>query len=101
MPNNSLIKHIMTKRVLTQIYLDPLQKDALRHRAKERGTTLSEEIRQAVELYLSGITQDEIELLHEFSLLAKKELNGMIETLDACNRNIDEILIQRDKIHGL
>ena len=54
-----------------------------------------------MELYLSGITQDEIELLHEFSLLAEKELNGMIETLDACNRNIDEILIQRDSIHSL
>ena len=91
----------MTKRVLTQIYLDPRQKNELQRRAKERGTTLSEEIRQAVEMYLAVVTKEGIELLHEFSLLAEKELNGMIETLDACNRNIDEILIQRDRIHGL
>ena len=91
----------MTKRVLTQIYLDPHQKAELQHRAKERGTSLSEETRQAVEMYLAGVTQEGIELLNEFSLLAEKEFNAMIETLDASNNHIDEILMQRDRIHGL
>ena len=88
----------MTKRVLTQIYLDPPQKNGLRNRAKARGTTLSEEIRQAVEMYLAGVTQEGIELLDEFSLLAEKEFNAMIETLDESNNHIDEILLEREKL---
>ena len=88
----------MTKRVLTQIYLDPLQKEGLRQRAKERGITLSKEIRQAVDMYLAVVTQDEIEMLHEFSLLAEKEFNAMIATLDAINNHIDEILLEREKL---
>lgn len=88
----------MSERVLTQIYLDPLQKDGLRHRATERGTTLSEEVRQAVEMYLAGVTHEGIELLHEFSLLAEKEFNAMIETLDESNAHIDEILLEREKL---
>lgn len=92
---------MMTKRVLTQIYLDPLQKDELQRRAKERGTTLSEEIRQAVDMYLAGVTQEGIELLDEFSLLAEKEFSAMIATLDASNKHIDEILLEREKLSRL
>lgn len=62
------------------------------------GATLSEEIRQAVEMYLAGATQEGIELLDEFSLLAEKEFSAMIATLDASNKHIDEILLEREKL---
>ena len=85
---------------LTNIYLRSTQKKALQQRAKANGTNVAEEVRSAVDAYLSGITADEIELLdaatkHTAALFA--EMNAMA---DAMNRKSTRIFAEMAKLRG-
>jgi len=72
----------MATKVMTSIYLTPQQKRRLASRAKQRRTTVSEEIRTALDKHLSAAgEEDELQL----SLLvteANKALDRMIRKLD-------------------
>jgi hypothetical protein len=48
---------------LTNFHLGRKQKRALKERARTKGTTVAEEIRNAVDAYLSGATLDALEWL--------------------------------------
>ncbi len=89
----------MATRQLTQVYLDPGQKQALQNQAKKRGTKLSEQIRLAVDAYVSGITREDLELLDEASKAAEKELQAMSEELDRTNKKLDRVFREMNKIH--
>ena len=91
----------MASRQLTQVYLDASQKSALQKRARAKGTKVAEEIRSAVDAYLSGISPDELELLDIASRQAANELQAMSESLDATNRKLDAVFneLERMRVH--
>ena len=90
----------MTARQLTQVYLDPGQKQALQNQAKKRGTKLSEQIRLAIDAYLSGITSEELELLLDASKAAEKEILAMSDELDVVNKKLDGIFAEMDELRS-
>ncbi len=91
----------MASRQLTQVYLDASQKSALQKRARANGTKVAEEIRSAVDAYLSGISPDELALLDMASRQAANELQAMSESLDATNRKLDAVFneLERMRVH--
>ena len=73
----------MSDLELTNIYLERSQKQALARKAKENGTNLSVEVRRAVDVYLAGVTEEDLSLLDAASRQVKIEIDQMIEILDA------------------
>ena len=90
----------MATRQLTQVYLDASQKEALQERARAKGAKVSEEIRNAVDVYLSGINTEELELLDAASLQAAKEFKSMSASLDATNKKLDAVFRELEKIQS-
>ena len=90
----------MPARQLTQVYLDPHQKEALQKRAESKGTKVSEEIRSAVDVYLAGLSPQELELLDAASREAEKELKAMAETLDATNDKLDAVFDELERMQA-
>jgi BMFP domain-containing protein YqiC len=90
----------MASRQLTQVYLDAEQKAALQKRAKEKGSKVAEEIRNAVDTYLTGVTPEELELLDIASREAAKEFDAMSKTLEATNKKLDRVFRELEKIRA-
>jgi hypothetical protein len=90
----------MAIRQLTQVYLEPGQKKALQKRAKTKGTKVSEEIRNAVDAYLGGITPQELELLDFATRAAGKELAAMADTLEATNAKLDTVFAELERMRA-
>ncbi len=88
----------MATKQLTQVYLDADQKHALQERAKTKGTKVAEEIRNAVDAYLSGITPQELELLDAASRQAEQEIKAMQDLLDASTKRLDSIFDEAAKL---
>lgn len=91
----------MTSLVLTQIYLEPRQKAALQRKAKAKGTKMAEEVRNAVDAYLTGVTAEDLELLDAATLEAKKHLEAMASELDRVNGKLDAALAELDRLRAL
>ena len=75
------------------IHMDAKQKARLTRRAKLRGKSFSQEVRDAVELYLQIPVGEE----EEIKLLAReanRAANRMIRRLDATIENVDRTLKQ-------
>ena len=75
------------------IHLDPKQKKRLARRAKLRGKSFSQEVRDAIDLYLDIPVESEEEL----SALAKeanRSADRMIKKLDETIFHVDRILKQ-------
>lgn len=85
---------------LTQVYLEPRQKAALQKRAKAKGTKVAEEIRNAVDAYLAGLTAEELELLDAATRTAKVQLDEMVAELEGVNRRVDAALELMDRIRA-
>ncbi len=80
----------MAAKVMTSIYLTPLQKKALSRRAKQRHATVSEEIRTALDRYLERDDDGELQL----GLLAgqaNKALARMIGKLDEAHAAVSNL----------
>jgi guanylate kinase len=90
----------MATMQLTQVYLEPKQKQALQRRARARGTKLAEEIRKAVDAYLVGLSAEELEVLDAATLEAKRHLDAMSEELDRVNRKVDRTLAEIDRLRA-
>jgi hypothetical protein len=71
------------------VHLEPKQKKALKARAKEKGSSLSAEVRQAIEVHLNGVTAAEMEALDVLSRRAEADLAHMNESLDAVITKLD------------
>ncbi len=78
------------------IHLDPKQKKRLARRAKLRGKSFSQEVRNAIDLYLDIPVESEEEL----SALAKeanRSADRMIKRLDETIAHVDRVLRQMRK----
>jgi hypothetical protein len=73
----------MSSLVLTNVYLEDVQKRALAKKAKADGTNLSVEMRKAVDAYLAGVSADDLRLLDEATRRAQIEIEEMNAVLDA------------------
>ena len=90
----------MAARQLTQVYLDASQKEALQERAHAKGAKVAEEIRNAVDVYLTGITSEDLELLDAASHQAAIEFKSMSASLDATNKKLDAVFRELEKIQA-
>jgi hypothetical protein len=75
------------------IHIDPKQKKRLVQRAKLRGKSFSQEVRDAVDLYLDIPleTQEELEVL---ATEANRSVDRMVKLLDTTSAHIDNVLRQ-------
>jgi hypothetical protein len=84
----------MAAAVLTNLYLDAAQRKFLDQRAKKNGTNLSAEARAAIELYRSGVSARDFELLDMATRRAKEDLDAINATLDAGARRAEIFFAQ-------
>ena len=85
---------------LTNFHLGRKQKIALRKRARAKGTNVAEEIRDAVDAYLSGVSPEELDLLDVATRKAQADIAEMVELLDATNRKADQVFAQLEPLRG-
>ena len=72
------------------IHMDPKQKQRLAKRAKLRGKSFSQEVRNAIDLYLDLPVESEIEL----SALAR----AANQSADRMTKKLDETIVHVDRI---
>ena len=65
------------KMQATQIHFKRAQKKALQARARANKTNVAEEVRRAVDAYLTGVTSDELALLDQATRQAETMLAQM------------------------
>jgi hypothetical protein len=86
---------------LTNFHLGRSQKEQLRARALARGTNVAEEIRNAVDAYLSGVTAEELELLDAATRQAAVDIAEMTALLDGANARAEAVLAELDRLGGV
>lgn len=84
--------------VLTNIYLEQGQKKAIARKARANGTTVSVEIRNAVDAYLAGLGAEELGLLEAATRQAKIEIDQMNAILDAGQSRARKFFSEIEKI---
>jgi len=67
---------------------------------KSKGPKVAEEIRNAVDTYLTGVTPEELELLDIASREAAKEFDAMSKTLDATNKKLDSVFKELERVRA-
>lgn len=77
--------------VLTNLHLRPEQKKRMQARAKQRGTNLAEEMRNAVDAYLNGVSSEELAMLDAVSKQAATMFQEMTATLAATNASAEKV----------
>jgi hypothetical protein len=87
----------MATMELTQIYLARDQKKALRAKAKANGTKVAEEVRRAVDAYLAGISQEDLQLLDAGTRKAQISFAEMAADLDRLNATLDAAFVELDR----
>ena len=78
------------------IHMDPKQKQRLARRAKLRGKSFSQEVRDAIDLYLDIPIESEEEL-SAVAREANRAADRMIKKLDETINNVDRTLQQMRK----
>lgn len=86
---------------LTNVHLGRSQKQALRQRAKVKGTNMAEEIRRAVDAYLSGATPEDLVLLDAATLQTERAITEMSDLLAATNHKADAIFAELEKLRAV
>jgi hypothetical protein len=78
------------------IHMDAKQKQRLARRAKLRGKSFSQEVRDAVDMYLEVPveTEEELELLAKS---ANQAADRMIKRLDATISHVDRVLAEMER----
>ena len=71
----------MSSMVLTQVYLEPAQKQALTVQAKKSGRKVSEIMRDAVDAAIAGVTLDDLKMLDVGTKRAQDDINAMLAQL--------------------
>ena len=85
---------------LTNFHLGRTQKQALKKRAKARGSNMAEELRSAVDAYLSGVSPDELALLDAATSQAEGAIAEMNAMLDETNRKAKRIFAELATLRG-
>lgn len=73
------------------IHIDPKQKQRLTRRAKRRGRSFSQEVRNAIDLYLDFPVEDEAEMIalaREAKESADRSIKRLDETIAYVNRGL-------------
>ena len=73
------------------IHMDPVQKQRLVRRAKLRGKSFSQEVRDAVDMYLDLPVENEEEL-RDLARAANQAADRMIKNLDETVAYVDRVL---------
>ena len=76
------------------IHLDPEQKNRRVRRARRNGRSFSQEVRNAVKLYLE-ITPEDAEQLKILATLANESMDRTIARMDAAIAAVDRVLRRR------
>jgi hypothetical protein len=85
-------------KIAALVYLEPMQKKALQQISAKSGTSVAEEIRSAVNIYLhSKVTEDELKALDIASQRAEASIKRMITVLKDVNKRIDGFLLQMER----
>jgi hypothetical protein len=71
----------MGSMVLTQVYLEPAQKQALTSQAKKSGRKVSEIMRDAVDAAIAGVTLEDIQMLDMGTKRAQSDIGAMLTQL--------------------
>ncbi len=67
-------------------------------RAQANNTNVAEEVRRAVDAYLTGIDADELALLDQATRQAQVMLDDMRRTLVATNDHLRTVFAERDRL---
>jgi hypothetical protein len=76
------------------IHMDPKQKQRLAHRARLRGKSFSQEVRDAVDMYLDVPVKNEAEL-RGLARAANQAADRMIKNLDETIAYVGRVLKQK------
>lgn len=68
--------------VLTNVYLEDAQRKTLERLAKKNKSNLSVEVRNAVDVYSTGMSVQDVKMLDETTRKAKSDIDEMNATLD-------------------
>ena len=71
----------MSSMVLTQVYLEPSQKQALTIQAQKSGRKVSEIMRDAVDAAIAGVTLEDIQTLDMGTQRAQSDIHAMLADL--------------------
>ena len=77
----------MSTMVLTQVYLEPVQKQALSGQAQKTGRSVSELMRDAVDAAIAGVTINDLQTLDQGTRKAQVDIQAMLTDLKT---NTDE-----------
>ena len=87
--------------VLTQVYLDAPQKQALTAFAKQAGRSVSDLMREAVDAAILGVTSGDIKLLDEGTKKAQSDIAAMLVDLKANTKEHSDFMKQIAKIRKI
>jgi plasmid stability protein len=84
----------------TMVHLEPSQKKALQQRAKQKGGSMSAEIRQAITLYLSEASPTELAVLDVATRQAEKDIAEMTASMQRTVALLDRTFAEIESIRG-
>lgn len=73
------------------IHLEPRQKARLAKRARQRGNSFSQEVREALDLYLDFSPQ-QLEELETLARVANQSADHVLQKMDAAIATVDRVL---------
>lgn len=92
---------VATQRMeLTNVHLRRSQRQALRLRAEAQGTNPAQEIRAALDAYLSGAMPPDLVLLDAAARHAEREITEMCDILAAASHKADAVFAELDKLRA-
>jgi predicted choloylglycine hydrolase len=78
------------------VHFEPQQKQRLTRRARQRGKSFSQEVRNAVDLYLE-LSPEAVEELEGLASAARQSIERTIARLDDAIATVDRLLKRRGK----
>lgn len=85
---------------MIRFHLGQQQKRALKERARAKGTNVTEELRAAVDAYLSDDKTRDLELLNAAAGQAALAIAEMNDMLDATNRKANLVFAELERLRG-
>ena len=78
------------------VHFHPRQKQRLTRRAQQRGRSFSQEVRNAVDLYLE-LPPEAVEEFEGLAAAARQSIDRTLARLDDAISSVDEVLKRREK----
>lgn len=84
--------------ILTNVYLEPEQRNALEQLAAKNHSNLSVEVRKAIDVYKAGLSLDELHLLDVATQRAQVDIAAMNEILEAGLARAEKFFAEIERI---